>query len=55
MRRVVILPAASTDLLKQAEYYDSEGGEELGDRFLAECEAGFARWLRFPKAVHASG
>jgi hypothetical protein len=33
MRPVVILPAARIDLLEQAEYYDSEGGEELGDRF----------------------
>lgn len=27
MRQVIILPAARIDMLEQAEYYDSEGGE----------------------------
>lgn len=50
MRQVVILPAARIDMLEQGEYYDSEGGEELGDRFIAECEAGFARLALYPES-----
>ena len=40
MPRLVILPAARNDLFEQAGYYDAQGGEALGDRFLALCEAG---------------
>jgi toxin ParE1/3/4 len=50
MLPVVILPAARLDLLEQAEYYDSEGGEDLGNRFIANCEAGFARLAVFPES-----
>ena len=47
---LVVLPAARLDLLGQTEYYDSQGGDELGDRFVRQCEAAFERLLRFPKS-----
>jgi toxin ParE1/3/4 len=50
MLAVVVLPAAQNDLLDQAEYYDSQGGETLGNRFLARCEAGFERIAAFPES-----
>jgi toxin ParE1/3/4 len=48
MRPVEFHPAARSDLLDQAEYYDSEGGEELSSRFMRQCEAGFERLAKFP-------
>ena len=50
MPPVFILPAAQKDLFDQADYYDSQGGETLGDRFLARCEAGFERIAAFPES-----
>jgi toxin ParE1/3/4 len=50
MPPVVILRAAQNDLLDQAEYFDSQGGETLGDRFLARCETGFERIAAFPES-----
>ena len=48
MPQLVVLPAARGDLLDQAPYYDSHGGEALGNRFLRQCAA-FARLLRSPE------
>ena len=50
MPQLVVLPAARGDLLDQAQYYDSQGGDALGNRFLRQCEAAFARLLRFPES-----
>ncbi len=50
MLPVTLLPAAESDLLEQAEYYDANGGEELGDRFLAACDSGFERLASFPES-----
>ena len=47
---LAILPAARSDLLFQAEYYDANGGTQLGDRFLAKCEAAFDRLKAFPES-----
>ncbi|BDC52238.1 hypothetical protein F183_A45530 [Bryobacterales bacterium F-183] len=51
MIRVTVLPAAELDMLEQVEFYDGEGGNAaLGDRFVAACEAGFARLSSFPES-----
>lgn len=50
MLPVAILPAAEGDVLEQAEYYDAQGGEDLGNRFLAACESGFERLASFPES-----
>jgi len=50
MLPVVILPAARIDMLEQAEYYDSEGGEGLGNLSIVKCESGFGRLASFPES-----
>jgi toxin ParE1/3/4 len=34
---------------EQADYYDAEAGEEVGDRFVGQCEATFERLIQFPR------
>ena len=50
MLPVVVRPAARNDQLELAEYYDAEGGEALGDRFIQQCDAGFERLSKFPES-----
>lgn len=50
MHSIVILPAARADLLDQAEYFDLNGGEALGDRFVLKCEAAFQRLIQHPES-----
>ena len=50
MLPIVVRPAARNDQLDIAEYYDAEGGEALGDRFIRQCDAGFERLSQFPES-----
>ncbi len=50
MLPIVVLPAARDDQLDQVEYFDAEAGEAVADRFVRQCEAGFARLSRFPES-----
>lgn len=50
MPPIVVRPAARNDQLDLAEYYDAEGGESLGNRFLQQCDAGFERLSQFPES-----
>lgn len=50
MLPVVVRPAARNDQLDIAEYYDAEGGETLGSRFIDQCDAGFQRLSHFPRS-----
>jgi toxin ParE1/3/4 len=47
-RELAVLPAARRDMLEQAEFYDSEAGEQWGDRFVQACESALARLIEFP-------
>jgi toxin ParE1/3/4 len=47
---VIIRPAARNDQLELAEYYDTEGGEALGDRFLRNCTTGVERLSTHPES-----
>ena len=47
---MVVRPAARNDQLDIAEYYDADGGETLGSRFLHQCDAGFQRLAHFPES-----
>lgn len=38
------------DQLDQAEYFDSVGGEALGDRFLDGCQNAFDRLAAYPES-----
>lgn len=48
MLPVDVRPAARNDQLDITEYYDTEGGEAVGNRFLQQCDAGFDRLAQFP-------
>ena len=47
---IFIRPASRSDQLEIAEYYDAEGGQALGDRFINQCLLGFARLKEFPES-----
>ncbi len=47
---IVVRPGARNDQLEIAEYYDAEGGEALGNRFIQQCDAGFERLSQFPES-----
>ena len=46
----MVRPVARNDQLELARYYDAEGGEALGDRFIEQCDAGFKRLSKFPES-----
>ena len=48
MRRLIVLPAARSDLIALADYFEAQGGTILADRFLQECNAGFEHLSHFP-------
>ncbi len=50
MAPIVVRPAARNDQLDIAGYYDAEGGEALGSRFIQQCDAGFERLSLFPES-----
>ena len=50
MISLVVRPAARTDQLAQALYYDIEADEELGERFLERCGRTFATLTQFPES-----
>lgn len=50
MLPVVLRPAARTDQLDIAVYYDGAGGEAAGNRFIDQCDVAFERLTRFPES-----
>ncbi len=50
MRPIAVRPSARNDQLDIAGYFDSDGGETLGSRFIQQCDLGFERLSQFPES-----